>query len=94
MTQYTSPIFYKEGIIEQTGLNPLDFENKKEMVYERGYKVNVLVIYATLSIREETDQKIKLFKIRNGTNGRYISFRGTDSNNRVRCLYLSNMTNV
>ena len=64
------------------------------MVYERGYKANVLVIYAILLIWEEADQKLKLFKVVNGTHGRYVSFRETDSNNRVGYLHLSDITNV
>ena len=64
------------------------------MVYERGYKANVLVIYITLSTREETDQKLKSFKVGNDTNGRYVSFRGIDSNDRVGYLDLSDMTNI
>ena len=52
------------------------------MVYERNYKVNVLVIYAILSKREEVDQKVKEKKIGNRKYSHYASFKGIDSNNR------------
>ena len=78
MTQYASLIFYEEEIVKQTNLNSLNFEIKKEMVYKKEYKANVLVIYITLLTREEADQKLKSFKIENGINRRYMPFRETD----------------
>ena len=32
--------------------------------------------------------------VRNGKHGRYVSFKGIDSNNRIGCLHLNEMTNI
>ena len=64
------------------------------MIYKRNCKVKYLVIYVVQSKKEEIDKNLKNFKIRDGKNRRYISFRGLDSDNRLAYLYLCNLNNI
>ena len=63
MIQYANMNYYKEAIVKSIGLNWLEFEIKKEMVYKQNYKAYLLVIYAILSKREEANIKLKSIKI-------------------------------
>ena len=92
--QYANTNYYKEAIVKSIGLNQLDFEIKKEMVYKQNYKAYVLVMYAVLLKREEADFKLKSIKIGKGKYRKYISFKGTDLNNCIGSLHLNEMTNV
>ena len=44
--------------------------------------------------REEANFKLKSIKIGKGKYSRYVSFKGTDLNDRIGCLHLNEMTNV
>ena len=86
--------YYKEAIVKSIGLNLLEFEIKKEMVCEQNYKDYILVTCTILSKREEADFKLKLMKIGKGKHRKYVSSKGTDSNNCIGCLNLNELTNV
>ena len=70
------------------------FWNEKKIVYKRNYKAKRLVVHAVQSKKEEINQKLKNFKIRNRKNIRYISFYESDSENCLTYLYLNNMNNT
>ena len=60
---WASIAWYEYLIIDRYGVNVLHFEIKKEWVYERNYKVKVLVVHVILSQREQIDKILRDFKI-------------------------------
>ena len=62
-TNRVSILQYEYLIIKKYRISPMNFEIKKEWVYERKYKAKVLVIHAILSQREVVDKIMKDFII-------------------------------
>jgi hypothetical protein len=91
---YANPIHYEYEIYQQCDIMLRHFEIKKEYVYKQGYCSKCLVIYAVDSRKDEIDEELKSFKLGDGTHRRYMSFRGTAADDRLRTLYLNELNNV
>ena len=67
---------------------------KKEYVFERNYKSHILSVHVVLLQREKVDNELLSFKIRNGSQIKYVSFKYSNTNIRLTSLYMNNMCNV
>ena len=63
-------------------------------MYENRYWSRRLVVYGVLSKREILDNTLQELEILRIEDIKYISFKNTSSNNKVRALYLNNITNI
>ena len=66
---------------------------QKETVYENGYRLKGIVVYVIQSKREEIDNIMQSFEIPEMKDIKYISFKNTTSDDKVRVLHLNKIYN-
>jgi len=86
-----SPMEYVKQINALTGLEEGMIEIKKNRTYEKGTSSKVLSIYAVEDEAEEVDNIIYNTKFK---NMQYVSYRLSDSAQRLAAMHLNEMINV
>ena len=69
-------------------------ELKTEQVYKKGYNSNCYVIYIIELKVVEVDKVLKEIHFGRNSYVKYVAFKGTESYNRVCCLYANEYRNV
>jgi hypothetical protein len=69
-------------------------EIKKDRVYKKDYRTTGIVIYSTLSNREQIDTNLQMLKVGNSKNFKYIFFYYTSLNIKLYSLHINKINNV
>ena len=64
------------------------------MIYKRNYKSKYMIIYAIESHAQQINKKLMEMSFGNNSHTKYISFKNTNSQTRIGCLYANNCQNV
>jgi len=92
--QYSSIAWYKQNLEHLCKIELGLIEVKYDIIYEQNYKSKCIVIYAIESKAIIIDKKLAELSFSYISYTKYISFKNTDSQNRIRCLYTNNCRNI
>ena len=81
--KFASISWYKNHLEKKYNIEKGLIKLRKEKVYKRNYDSKCLVVYAIESAADSIDKKLKDIKDRQENTIKYISFKHTNSKNRM-----------